>query len=176
MQVTIFRRGKVGKMSDRMSEPALLHLEDLRIGQRFKSSTRAIGEAEIKAFAEAFDPQPFHLDNDAAKASLFGGLAASGWHTAAVTMRLNVEGGLPFAGGLIGAGGEMNWSKPTRPGDTLHVESEILDIVPSHSKPDRGIVTVLSRTLNQRGDVVQSLKAKLVVFRESSQWQNHLPL
>jgi acyl dehydratase len=151
-------------MTDRTNGPALLHLEDLHVGQRFESAQHAIDETQIKAFAKTFDPQPFHLDNDAAKATLFGGLAASGWHTAAITMRLNVEGGLPFAGGLIGAGGEMNWPAPTRPGDVLHVESEIVDIVPSRSKPDRGIVTVVSRTLNQRGEVVQVLKAKLVVF------------
>jgi acyl dehydratase len=147
--------------------PALLHLEDLQVGQRFVSGTHAIDEAQIKTFAAAFDPQPFHIDGEAAKATLFGGLAASGWHTAAITMRLNVEGGLPFAGGIIGAGGEMSWPKPTRPGDVLHVESEIVEIVPSRSRPDRGMVTVQSQTLNQRGDVVQSLRAKLVVFRKN---------
>jgi acyl dehydratase len=93
--------------------PTLLHLEDLQVGQRFESGTHAIGEAEIKAFAVAFDPQPFHLDGEAAKATLFGGLAASGWHTAAITVRLNVEGGLPFAGRLIGAGAER--AGPSRP-------------------------------------------------------------
>jgi acyl dehydratase len=153
-------------MTAQPSIPALLHLEDLHVGQRFVSGTHAIDEAQIKAFAAAFDPQLFHLDGEGAKATLFGGLAASGWHTAAITMRLNVEGGLPFAGGLVGAGGEINWPKATRPGDVLHVESEIVDIVPSRSKPGRGMVTVQSQTLNQRGDVVQSLKAKLVVFRK----------
>jgi acyl dehydratase len=143
----------------------LLYLEDLFVGQRFSSDSYVLSEERLKAFAAEFDPQPFHLDEDAARASLFGGLAASGWHTAAITMRLNVEGGLPLAGGAIGKGGEIEWPKPTRPGDTLHVESEVLEIVPSRSRPDRGTATIISRTLNQRGEVVQSFKARIVVFR-----------
>src|SRR5882672_8481154 len=142
-----------------------LYLDDLYVGQRFASATDTIDEAQIKAFAARFDPQPFHIDEKAAEDTLFKGLAASGWHTAAITMRLNVEGGLPLAGGIIGAGGELAWPAPTRPGDTLHVESEVLEITPSRSKPDRGIAVVLSRTLNQRGEVLQILKAKLVVPR-----------
>jgi acyl dehydratase len=103
----------------------LLYLDDLPVGQRFTSQRHVVDEAAIKAFASQFDPQPFHLDNDAAKDSLFSGLAASGWHTAAITMRLLVESGLPLAGGLVGAGGELSWPQPTRPGDILQVESEI---------------------------------------------------
>lgn len=144
-----------------------LYLDDLYVGQRFASATDTIDEAQIKAFAARFDPQPFHVDEKAAEDTLFKGLAASGWHTAAITMRLNVEGGLPLAGGIIGAGGELAWPAPTRPGDTLHVESEVLEITPSRSKPDRGIAVVLSRTLNQRGEVLQILKAKLVVPRRA---------
>lgn len=125
-------------------------------------------EAQIRAFAAAFDPQPFHLDAEAARATLFGGLAASGWHTAAITMRLQVQGGLPLAGGIVGAGGTLEWPHPTRPGDVLHVESEVLEIVPSRSRPDRGTITVSSRTLNQRGEVVQILRAKLVVRRRTA--------
>ncbi len=124
-----------------------------------------IDEAQIKAFASQFDPQPFHTDETTAKDTFFKGLAASGWHTAAITMRLNVETGLPLAGGIIGAGGEISWPAPTRPGDTLHVESEVVEITPSRSKPDRGIAVIVSRTINQRGEVVQILKAKLVVPR-----------
>jgi acyl dehydratase len=135
-----------------------LYLDDLYVGQRFASATDTIDEAQIKAFAARFDPQPFHIDEKAAEDTLFKGLAASGWHTAAITMRLNVEGGLPLAGGIIGAGGELAWLAPTRPGDTLHVESEVLEI-----EADRGIAVVLSRTLNQRGEVLQILKAKLVL-------------
>src|SRR6185437_13955837 len=107
----------------------------------------------------------FHLSDDGAKGSLFGTLAASGWHTAAITMRLNVESGLPLAGGVIGAGGEIKWPRPTRPGDTLHVRSAILEITQSRSRPDRGMVTVRSETLNQAGEIVQELIAKLVVPR-----------
>ena len=115
----------------------LLYLDDLQVGQRFTSRTHRVDEAEIKAFASQFDPQPFHLDENAAKASLFSGLVASGWHTAAMTMRLLVEE-LPLAGGVIGAGGELSWPRPTRPGDILRVEIEIVEIVPSRSRPDRG--------------------------------------
>jgi len=150
------------------STPGRLFLDDLYVGQRFTSGTHTIDAAQIKAFALQFDPQPFHIDEAKAKDTLFGGLAASGWHTAAITMRLNVETGLPFAGGLIGAGGEINWPAPTRPGDTLHVESEVLEIIPSRSKPDRGIAVVLSSTINQHGEVVQNLKAKLVLQRKAA--------
>jgi acyl dehydratase len=98
------------------------YLDDLRVGQRFTSGVHMLDEAQIKRFATEFDPQPFHLDGEAAQTTLFGSLAASGWHTAAVTMRLLVQGGLPIAGGIIGYGGELSWLKPTRPGDTLSVE------------------------------------------------------
>ena len=141
------------------------YLDDLKPGQTFVSGTHVLDEAQIKAFAKAFDPQPFHLDGKAAEGTLFGGLAASGWHTAAITMRLNVESGLPLANGIIGAGGEIQWPAPTRPGDILHVESEVKEVVPSRSRPDRGIATIVSRTLNQRGEVLQILTAKLVVYR-----------
>ena len=145
-----------------------LYLDDLYVGQRFTSATHTIDEAQITAFAVQFDPQPFHTDEKAAEDTFFKGLAASGWHTASITMRLNVESGLPLAGGIIGAGGEINWPAPTRPGDTLHVESEVVEITPSRSRPDRGIAVILSRTINQRGEVLQTLKAKLVVPRKVS--------
>lgn len=142
-----------------------LYLEDMRVGLRFESGSHAMAEAQIKAFAGQFDPQPFHLDDAAAQDTLFGGLAASGWHTAAITMRLLVDGGAPIAGGIVGAGGEVSWPRPTRPDDILHVESEVLEVTPSRSRPDRGMVTIRSETRNQRGDIVQILKAKLVVPR-----------
>jgi acyl dehydratase len=145
------------------------YLEDLQVGHRFVSGSHALDEAQITSFAAAFDPQPFHLDPSDARGSFFGGLAASGWHTAAITMRLNVESGLPLAGGVIGAGAEITWPRPTRPGDVLHVESEVLEIAPSRSRPDRGIVTVRSETLNQRNEIVQVLTAKLVTFRRPPQ-------
>ena len=121
--------------------------------------------ARIKGFAAEFDPQPFHLDEVAAEASVFEGLAASGWHTAAVAMRLLVDGGLPFANGIIGLGGDIAWPKPTRPGDTLQVESEIIEITPSRSKPQQGIVTVRSTMFNQDREAVYLLTAKLLVLR-----------
>jgi acyl dehydratase len=142
-----------------------LYLEDFEVGRRFTSATHVVDEAQIKAYAGQFDPQPFHLDDTAARDTLFGGLAASGWHTASITMRLLVESGLPLAGGIIGAGGEISWPKPTRPGDTLHVVSEIEEVTPSRSRPDRGMVRVRSETRNQRGEVVQVLIAKLIVPR-----------
>ena len=148
-----------------MNPDKLLFLEDLSVGDRLRSDSLALDEAQIKEFARQFDPQPFHLDDEAARHTLFGGLAASGWHTAALTMRLLVTSGLPIANGLIGAGVELSWPKPTRPGDTLHVDSVILDIKPSRSKPDRGIVTVQSDTINQHGEVVQHKVSKIVVFR-----------
>src|SRR5258708_6233026 len=111
-----------------------LFLEDLQVAQRFWSGFHTIDEAQIKAFAAQFDPQPFHLDGEAAKATLFSGLAASGWHTAAITMKLLVESGLPLRGGIIGAGGEISWPKPTRPGDMLAVFSEVEEVTPSRSR------------------------------------------
>ncbi|CAN7173362.1 MaoC family dehydratase [Polaromonas sp. LjRoot131] len=148
---------------------ATLHyLDDLRVGGRFVSGEHALDEAQITSFAAQFDPQPFHLDHEAAKATLFGGLAASGWHTAAITMRLLVGGGLPLAGGIIGAGGEISWPKPTRPGDVLHVETEVVSVTPSVSRPDRGRVVVRSQTLNQHGDVLQQSTYKLVVPRKAA--------
>jgi acyl dehydratase len=145
--------------------PQALYLEDLRVGQRFTSRNHLIDEAQIKAFAMEFDPQPFHLDEAAAQRSIFRGLAASGWHTAAITMQLLVTGGLPLATGIIGVGVELAWTKPARPGDTLHVESEIVEIVPSSSKPNQGIVHARSTTMNQNGEAVQVLTAKLLVFK-----------
>src|SRR5690606_30481288 len=117
------------------------YLDDLAEGDQFTSGEHAMDEAQIQAFAAEFDPQPFHLDDAAARTTLFGGLAASGWHTAAVTMRLQVTSGLPIAGGIIGAGAEIAWPRPTRATDVLHVVSEVVEIQPSRSKPDRGMVT-----------------------------------
>lgn len=146
----------------------LLTLEDLAVGQRFISGTHVLDTAQIRSFAVQFDPQRFHLDEEAAHETMLGGLAASGWHTAALTMKLLVGGGAPFAGGLIGAGGEIAWPKPTRPGDVLQVFSEVIDIKPSRSRPERGMVTLRSETRNQNGDILQILKAKLVVERRGT--------
>lgn len=143
-----------------------LYLEDLAVGAQFRSGSYTMTEVEIKQFARQYDPQIFHLDNDKARDTLFGGLAASGWHTAAVAMRLLVEGGLPIASGLIGAGTELRWPRPVRPGDTLTVHTTVLEVTPSRSKPDRGIVLCRSDTLNQHGEVVQQSTAKVMVLRK----------
>jgi acyl dehydratase len=141
------------------------YLDDLRVGQRFETGTYLMDEARIKAFAAEFDPQPFHLDEAAAKASVFRGLAASGWHTAAATMRMIVDGKFRLAGGSIGLGGEIAWPMPTRPGDTLRVHTEVVEIVPSKSKPNQAIVKIRNVTVNQKGEEVQVFIAKLMVFK-----------
>ncbi len=144
-----------------------LYLDDLRVGQIFVSATHAIDFDQIEAFALTFDPQPFHLDAEAAKDTFFGGLAASGWHVAAITMKLLVSGGAPIAGGVVGAGGEISWPKPTRPGDVLQVTSEVVEITPSRSRPNRGIAVLKSETRNQNGEAVQVLTARLIVPRRA---------
>jgi acyl dehydratase len=144
---------------------AELYLEDFAVGQRFTSATHAMDVEQIKTFAAQFDPQPFHTDEVAAETSFFQGLAASGWHTAAITMSLLVKSGMPIAGGLIGAGCELAWPRPTRPGDVLQVESEVLAVTPSRSRPERGMITLKSETKNQKGEVVQVLTSKMLVWR-----------
>jgi len=141
------------------------YLDEVYVGQRFLSGELRIDADRIKAFAAEFDPQALHLDESAAQASIFRGLVASGWHTAAATMRLLVTGGLPFATGLIGLGAEISWPRPTRAGDTLRVESEIVEILPSRSKPNQGIVRVRITTFNQSGEPVQLLSAKILLFK-----------
>lgn len=143
----------------------VFYLDDLRVGQKFTTGAYVMDEARIKAFATEFDPQPFHLDEAAAKNSVFRGLAASGWHTAAATMRMIVDGDLKLGTGTVGLGGEITWPKPTRPGDTLRVHAEVVEITPSRSKPNQGIVKILNRTLNQNGEEVQVFTAKLMVFK-----------
>jgi acyl dehydratase len=144
-----------------------LCLEDLSVGQIFESRTQRVDAEAIKAFAREFDPQPFHLDGEAAKGTLFGGLAASGWHTAALTMRLIVES-VPLEGGVIGSGGDLSWPRPTRAGDSLRVVTEVLEITPSRSKPDRGMIRMRSTTLNQNDEAVQVFSPKVVVSRRKT--------
>ena len=143
-----------------------LFLDDLAVGAEFHSGEYAVEAQEIREFAQNFDPQPFHLDEDVARKTVFEGLVASGWHTAAITMRSLVHN-VPLAGGIIGGGGEVTWPRPTRPGDVLNVVSTIVNISPSKSKPDRGIVTIQNDTLNQRNELCQRLIAKRLVFRRS---------
>jgi len=147
-------------------KPPLIYLEDLSVGDVFVSKSHALDAAQIIAFATQFDPQPFHLDPDAARDTLFQGLAASGWHTAALTMKLLVES-FPVARGVIGAGADVVWPQPTRPDDVVKVTSTVLSITPSRSKPDRAIVVVESVTSNQRDEPLQRLTSKVVVFRRS---------
>lgn len=144
-----------------------LYLDDIEVGRRFATGSHAIDEAQIKAFAMQFDPQPFHVDAEAAKGTFFKGLVASGWHTAAITMRLLVTSGIPLAGGIIGAGGSVKWPNPTRPGDVLTVHGEVTEVRPSQSKPDRGTVGISAETRSQRGDVLQAFTATLIVPRRS---------
>jgi acyl dehydratase len=144
-----------------------LFLEDLHIGQRFVSGAHQLDAEQIMAYARQYDPQPFHIDPVAAKDTMFGGLAASGWHTMSLTMRLLVES-VPLARGVIGGGGEIAWPKATRPGDAIHVVSEIVDIIPSRSRPERAMVVLRSETRNQKDEVVQILTAKLVVYRRDA--------
>ena len=142
------------------------YLEDFTAGQKFGSGTLKVEEARIKSFAAEFDPQPFHLDDGAARGSIFRGLAASGWHTAAMTMRLLVESELKPAGGIIGAGfDEFKWPRPVRPGDELRLEIEVLEARPSKSRPDQGMIKVKTTTLNQDGEPVQISVGNLVVPR-----------
>jgi len=146
------------------------YLEDYAVGQRFRSGRLRVDKERIKRFGAEFDPQPFHLDEDAARRTIFGGLVASGWHTAAVTMRLLVESDLKPAGGIVGAGAdEFRWPRPVRPGDELRIESEVLEVRPSKSRPDQGLIKVRTTTLNQNDEAVQIIVANLVVPRRPTQ-------
>lgn len=142
------------------------YLEDYSVGQTFRSGRLQVNKERIRTFAAEFDPQPFHLDEDAARDTIFGGLAASGWHTAAITMRLLVESDLKPYGGIVGAGfDEFRWTLPVRPGDELRVESEVLEVRPSRSRPEQGMIKVRTTTLNQNNEAVQVLIGNLVVQR-----------
>ena len=143
-------------------------LEDFAAGQKFGSGSVRIDAERLKRFAAEFDPQPFHLDEQAAERSIFRGLAASGWHTAALTMRLLVESELRPAGGIVGAGfDEFRWPRPVRPGDELHLEIEVLEVRPSKSRPEQGLVKLRTTTLNQRNETVQVSVGNLVVPRRA---------
>jgi acyl dehydratase len=145
------------------------YLEDFAVGQTFGSGRLRVDEARIRTFAAEFDPQPFHLDEAAARDSVFRGLAASGWHTAALTMRLLVESELKPAGGIVGAGfDEFRWPRPVRPGDELRVETEVLQVRPSKSRPDQGLLKVRTTTLNQKGEAVQISIGNLIVPRRGA--------
>ena len=143
--------------------------EDLKAGDRFASGTYAVTQEAIISFAREFDPQSFHLDSVKAKQTIFEGLIASGWHTAAITMRLFVKT-LGFAEGAIGLGvDELRWPNPVRPGDTLQVETEIVDSRESKSKPSHGIIRLRNVTANQRGEIVQTMFANALVPRRDNE-------
>jgi acyl dehydratase len=149
-----------------MTPIAPLYLEDLAIGQKFHTGTVTVDPDRVRAFAAEFDPQPFHLDEAAGSSSIFGSLVASGWHTAAMTMRLMVDSEMRVAGGLVGVGVEqIRWPRPVRPGDRLRVEVEVVDVRPSGSNPSRGIVRFKSQTLNQNDEVVMEQVASLIAPR-----------
>lgn len=143
-----------------------LYLDDLNVGDTFVSDTYQITADDIKRFANEFDPQVFHTDEQLAKDTFFKGLAASGWHTASITMRL-LTSSIPFAHGMIGAGAEIKWPQPTRPDDILHVECTITDIKPSKSKPNQALITVDCKTINQNNEVCQELITKTLSFKKN---------
>jgi len=141
-------------------------LEDFKVGQTFGSGRLRVDAEGIKRFASEFDPQPFHLDEKAARETIFHGLAASGWHTTALTMRLLVESDFKPAGGVVGASfDELRWPQPVRPGDELRVETEVLEINPSKSRPELGFIKIRVTTFNQAGEAVQIYTGNLVVPR-----------
>jgi acyl dehydratase len=141
------------------------YFEDVKRGDRFKSEAYYVSEEQIVSFAREFDPQPFHLDAGVADKTMFGGLIASGWHTAAITMRLFVQT-LNFAEGAIGLGvDELRWPNAVKPNDALQVETEIVELRESRSKPGHGIVRIRNVTTNQRGEVVQTMFASAMVLR-----------
>ncbi|UQB79765.1 MaoC family dehydratase [Pseudomonas shirazica] len=148
------------------SAPERLFFEDLQVGESFMSGSYEMTQERILSFASEFDPQPFHTDPDAAHETFFAGLAASGWHTSAVTMRLLVES-VPVAGGLIGAGSEISWPRAVRPGDLLRVTTTIRELAASKSKPDRGFAVLESITLNQDDAVCQTTVSRVLVFRRA---------
>jgi acyl dehydratase len=152
----------------------LIHyLEDFVVGQYFNTGRLRVDKELIFAFARQFDPQPFHLDEEAARQSPFQGLAASGWHTAALTMRLLVDGELKPAGGILGVGfDELSWPRAVRPGDELRALSEILEVRPSKSRPDRGLIRVRTTTLNQNDETVMMFTGNLLVPKRPAAAQN----
>lgn len=137
------------------------YLEDFTVGQVFTYPPHTVSEDEIIAFARAYDPQPFHLDKEAAKQSLFGGLCASGWHTAGMMMRILVDNMIGKYASMGSPGvDQLRWVKPVFPGDTLQLSGEVLEVRPSQSKPDRGVITSRYEMKNQKGETVLTMQAK----------------
>jgi acyl dehydratase len=146
-------------------------LEDMVVGETRQLGSRSLSEDEIIAFALKFDPQPFHIDREAAARSHFGGIIASGWHSAATMMRVVVDRAMADGpGGFIGSPGfeDLRWLKPVRPGDTLNVSTTITEVVPSTTKPDRGVVRTRYEVTNQHGEMVLSMNGKGMCLRRPS--------
>ena len=151
-----------------MDQSSERYLEDFSVGQTFGSGRRRVDGERALAFAAEFDPQPFHLDEAAARRSIFAGLTVSGWYTAAATMRLLVESELKPAGGIVGAGlDELRWLRPVRPGDELHAECEVIEVRPSKSRPEQGLIKLRTTSLNQHDTPVMVFVVNLVVPRRN---------
>lgn len=163
-------RAPSGSTAEASNDPTVRYLDDFAPGQRFAGAARARVDAErVKSFAAEFDPQPFHLDEQAASGSIFAGLAASGWHTAALTMSLLVRSDLRPAGGIVGAGfDELRWPRPVRPGDELRIECEVLEVRASQKQPMQGLVKLRTTTLNQRDEAVQVMAGYIFVARRAA--------
>lgn len=153
----------------KLSNAVPLYLEDFHVGDYFETASVVMTKEDIISFATHFDPQHFHLDQETAKDSLFNGLAASGWHTNGVSMRLIVQSGLNIINGIIGLGvDEVRWPKPVRPNDSIYVRGDILEVIPSNSKPEWGVVKIRWQTFNQHHEVVASMLPSLWVKRRDA--------
>ena len=145
------------------------YFEDFEVGKTYPVGTRDVNEEEVIAFATQFDPQPFHIDREAAAKSIFGGIIASGWHTCSMIMRVMVDGFLKDSSSMGSPGvDEIRWIKPVRPGDTLSVSTTVLDVKPSGSRPDRGVVWTEWSATNQHGEVVATVKGMGMFGRRPS--------
>jgi acyl dehydratase len=154
--------------SRQRSNAGPLYVEELSVGDEFRSTEYVVGENQIKEFAKQYDPQPFHLDAVAAQKTLFGGLVASGMHVASITMHLLIKGGgLPVACEFVGLSSEIVWPNPTRPGDVLHLETTVMSVTPSRARPDRSILAYRCNTVNQHGAVVQRLLSRVIVLHKN---------
>jgi acyl dehydratase len=146
------------------------YLEDFPVGVRREMGSKFVSEDEVIRFAREFDPQPFHIDPEAAKAGFYGGVIASGWHTCGMTMRLMVDGYLHDAAALGSPGvDELRWLKPVRPGDTITLYSTVSDVTYSKSKPDRGILNSFAEVENQAGEIVLTMRGKTMMLRRPAE-------
>jgi acyl dehydratase len=164
-QAAVDSPGPVVSTAPKPVQPDGLWLDDLAEGMTFRSGTHEITRTEVTEFASRYDPQLFHLDEEQARGTLFDGLAASGWHTAAITMRLLATSGVPIATGVIGTDISLKWPTATRPGDIVHLEITVTTITPSPSRPDRASVVLSYGTVNQHAEVRQQTTGRIIVWR-----------